>query len=139
MSFEDFLVQGKVRRAEKDKALATSLVKTAQQDMVFLDAVTLDKNSVRKLVSNYYDTLRALVEALAVLDGYKVYSHEAFTYYLREIRHEDVLSQKFDRYRKIRNRLNYYGKEISVDEGRESISEMKKLIDLIINKIGGIY
>ena len=38
MSFEDFLVQGKVRRAEKDKALATSLVKTAQQDMVFLDA-----------------------------------------------------------------------------------------------------
>ena len=79
MSFEVFIKRGQVRIASKDISLAKSLVITAKQDLEFLGTLEINETSARKIMSNYYDVLRSILEAVSALDGYKVYSHEAFT------------------------------------------------------------
>ncbi|MBI5797775.1 hypothetical protein HZA98_02635 [Candidatus Woesearchaeota archaeon] len=84
-------------------------------------------------MSNYYDVLRSLLEAMVLRDGYKVYSHEAFTFYLRE-KGENEISLKFDRFRKKRNAINYYGENISVEEVKEYSEEMRSIINELKEK-----
>ncbi len=134
MQFEDFIKAGQVKRGASDRQLAKALQSTAEQDMKFLNALPITALSARKMVSNYYDVLRSMLEAVVALEGLKVYSHEAFLYYLLE-RDEESLGRKFDRLRRIRNGINYYGKDISVAEAREVIAEMKKLIEYVQSKL----
>jgi len=138
MKFEDYIKEGQVRRTTKDLSLVKSLVDSAKKDLRFLSELEINDDSSRKIMVNYYDVLRSILEAIASIDGYKIYLHDAFTYYLKEIKEEEVLAIKFDRFRKIRNSINYYGKSISIDEAKENIEEIKNIIDRLINKYLGI-
>jgi len=133
MRFKDFINRGQVRTASADKSLIKSLLKTSKEDLEFLNKLKINEKSSRKLMTNYYDVLRSILEAISSIKGYKIYSHEAFTYFLKEI-NEELLSIKFDRFRKIRNSINYYGKNISIEEAKEHIQEIKKIIHLLLNK-----
>jgi len=117
MSFQDFIISGQVKRVEKDKELAKSLLKTTKSDLIFFETWEINENSARKIVSNYYDALRSILEAIAALDGYKIYSHEAFSDFLKE-KKESLMAEKFDRFRRIRNKINYYGSNISPEEAK---------------------
>src|SRR3989338_1454896 len=134
MKFGDFIKNGAVKRGSADFQLAKSLAITANQDLIFLKTLEVTDNSARKVSSNYYDVLRSVLEALAALDGFKVYSHEAFTYYLRENGLENE-SAKFDCFRKIRNSINYYGKSISVEEAVEFVEDISGLIAALKEKL----
>ena len=133
MKFKDFIKQGQARTASKDKSLAKALIQNAKRDIGFLDSLKINEQSSRKLMTNYYDVLRSIIEAISSLDGYKIYSHEAFTYFLKE-KNEEILSIKFDRFRKIRNSINYYGEDIPVEETKENIREIKKMIKILYDK-----
>ena len=127
MNWNGYIERGDVKRATKDTSLAKALLLMADNDLLFLGGLELNETSARKIMSNYYDTLRSILEAVAALDGYKVYSHEAFTYFLKE-KKEDLFAQKFDRFRKIRNGINYYGKNISPQEVSQCKQEITRLI-----------
>ncbi|MBS3174580.1 hypothetical protein J4440_01755 [Candidatus Woesearchaeota archaeon] len=133
MNFTDFINEGKVRRSSIDKGLVKSLLSGLNTDLKFLDKIKIDEISARKLMVGYYDTLRSLLEAIASTEGYKIYSHEAFTFYLKE-KGENILAEKFDRFRKIRNAINYYGKDIDVEECRENIKSMINVLNSLKNK-----
>ncbi len=134
MRFGDFIKEGKARKATPDRLMAESLIKNTFEDLKFLAQTKLTELSKRKLVSNYYESLRSLLEAISLLKGYKIYSHEAFTYFLKEKLNQDVLSLKFDRFRKIRNGLNYYGKSIRLNEAKDIIEELRRAINEIKRK-----
>ena len=134
MKFEDFIKEGKVRKATPDRFMAESIIKNTFEDLKFLEQTKLTELSKRKLVTNYYDSLRSLLEAISILKGYKIYSHEAFTPFLEEELKDKILSIKFDRFRKIRNGLNYYGKSIQLNEAKEIIEELKRVINEIKQK-----
>jgi len=133
MNFEDFIKKGHAKRASKDENLAKSLIEGVKNDLIFLEKLAITKESARKIMTNYYDVLRSLLEAISSLDGYKIYLHEAFTYYLKE-KGENIISIKFDRFRIIRNKINYYGKDISIEETIENVNEIKKVINILMNK-----
>ncbi len=127
MRLEDLIKSGNVRKSFKDPALVRSLKETADLDIKFLRSLEINDHSSRKIVSNYYDVLRSILEAIALEEGYKVYTHEAFTYLLKE-KGQNIFAAKFDRLRKIRNKINYYGKKVSVDEAKELVKEIEDLI-----------
>ena len=87
-------------------------------------------------MSNYYDILRSVLEAISSIDGFKIYSHEAFTFFLKD-KNELNVANKFDRYRQIRNKINYYGKEISIEETKENTQDIEKIIEYLIGKYMG--
>jgi len=133
MKFEDFIREGKVRRAEKDISLAKALYKNTVNDLKYLGQQKIEEISARKIVSNYYDCLRAILESISAIKGFKIYQHEAFTPFLKE-NGEELASIKFDRFRKIRNRINYYGEDVSVEEAKDIAKEIQKLTEYFINK-----
>lgn len=134
MKFEDFIKEGKVRKATPDVLMANSIIKNTFEDLKFLKNTKITELSKRKIVTNYYDSLRSLLEAISILRGYKIYYHEAFTYFLKDILNQPVLSLKFDRFRKIRNGLNYYGKSIQLNEAKDIMDELKRVINEIKQK-----
>ena len=133
MNFNDFINRGQVRKGSRDVALAKSLVATSDIDLKFLKSLDITETSARKIMTNYYDVLRSLLEAVLALEGYKSYSHEAYTYFLTE-KEEQLIADKFDRFRKIRNGINYYGTDVSVEEVKEHSEEMLKIIAVLKNK-----
>ena len=73
-----------------------------------------------------YDALHATLDALCNLHGHKVLSHVCLGALLREIVPEfDHVA--FDRFRHIRNSINYYGRRINLIEGRAIITDILKL------------
>lgn len=136
MRFEDFIRTGQVRRAKRDDSLAKALVKTAKEDMAFFDFLNITEKSARKIISNYYDFLRSILEAMAALDGYKIYGHEAFSFYLKE-KGEVALAEKFDKFRLKRNKINYYGRLISSEEAEEMKDDIKKASSYLTSKYFG--
>ena len=52
------------------------------------------------------------------------------SYFLKK-ENENIFAEKFDRLRKIRNRINYYGNDISIEE----VKEYKEEIITLIKKI----
>jgi len=136
MKFTDFIEKGLARKTSRDISLAKSLLQHSKEDLRFLNKLKIDESSVRKIMTNFYDVLRSILEAISVIKGYKIYSHEAYTYFLQEIG-EELIAVKFDRFRKIRNSINYYGKDISINETKENISEIKKMIYVLVKKYLG--
>ena len=136
MRFEDFIKKGLVRKTSKDKSLVRALLQNSKKDIEFLNGLKINEKSVRKIMTNFYDVLRSVLEAVSVIKGYKIYSHEAYIYFLKEIK-ENLLAIKFDRFRRIRNSINYYGKDISIEETKENIYEIKKMINILIKKYLG--
>lgn len=133
MKFSDFIESNQVRRAQRDISLVKSLVRTAEIDLKFVSSLEVNEISARKILTNYYDVLRSMLEAMAANEGYKVYSHEAFAYFLKE-KNENILAEKFDRFRRIRNGINYYGKSITVEEVKEYAHEIAQMISTLREK-----
>lgn len=53
------------------------------------------------------------------------------TKFIKDILKKDEISAKFDKYRKIRNNILYYGKMIDKNTGKEDIKELTELFDKI--------
>jgi hypothetical protein len=130
MRFEDFITKGLVKRSSIDTGLIKSILSTADNDLKFFSELEVNDVSARKIFSNFYDIFRSLLEAKALLGGYKVYSHEAFTYLLKE-NGEEGMSIKFDRFRRLRNKVNYYGGNMDIEEVNEYKAELIGLIEKI--------
>ena len=54
--------------------------------------------------------------------------HESISYFLRDILKEQSISMRFDRYRKLRNGINYYGEDVDIETVKEAIIEIPQLI-----------
>ncbi len=133
MRFEDFIKNKQVKSVTKDPQLAKSIIEAAESDLKFMKSLEINELSARKIMGNYYDILRSFLEAIAILDGFKIYGHEAFTFFLK-YKNENLFADKFDRFRKIRNSINYYGKNIPIGEVKENSTEIIQLINKLKNK-----
>lgn len=130
MKFQDFIDDQKARKATPDTQLAKSLVRMSDAHVEVIKALELTETSASTLMTNYYEALREIVEAIAAKTGYKVYSHEALTYFLKELG-ETSLADKFDRFRKIRNNINYYGKKVGKASAAVNIKDIEKIISTL--------
>ena len=78
-----------------------------------------------------YDALREYLECIALENGFKIYNHECYTPFLKEILNKPREAETFDRLRKIRNGINYYGRKVNNEEAEQIIKELKDLINVI--------
>jgi hypothetical protein len=128
MNFEFSLKSGKVKKVMPNKIRALSLFKSSIQAIETAKAIPLDTNTSKTILRELYEGLREYCEAIGYLKGYKFLDHESIGFFLRDILKEQSLFKKFDRYRKLRNGINYYGNDIEVETVKEAISEIPKLI-----------
>lgn len=126
-----------VKKIKIDKKRAKSLILTANSKEITESKIPFNKiNSIAK-ISLRYDVLRELLESLAILNGYKIYNHECYYSFLKEVLKEDNLAKRFDKARIIRNSINYYGKPYLIEESKiilENISKAIRKVKNLLNK-----
>ncbi|MBI2558891.1 hypothetical protein HYW20_06215 [Candidatus Woesearchaeota archaeon] len=129
MNFEDFIRRNLVRKATSDTELAKSLITESYKILKVIKELNPSDANATLLMRECYESFRQICEAIAVYKGYKIYSHEAITAFIAEILNEKEIAESFDRYRKIRNSINYYGTPISLAETQKALVEIPKFID----------
>ena len=125
--FEKFIESGKVIKGMSDLQKSKSLIKMSEITFKYATSIPIDDSNSSIILTNLYESLREILEAMCLREGYKVYSHEAFTFYLRKL-NENEIAEKFDRFRKLRNGVNYYGKPVSKEvtiNARDEIIKIK--------------
>ena len=117
-----------VKEVKRDQNLINSLVKASANKVYSQGLLELDDFTSSSKITLLYDALRELLEALAIFYGYKIYNHECYTAFLKEIMGMSNEASMFDGLRKIRNGINYYGRQISAEESKKIIADLKLLI-----------
>lgn len=111
-----------------DIGMIASLTKSSKNKSESESKLEMSNTTAGSKISLAYDSLRELLEALALKNGYKIYNHECYAAFLKEVMKESYKADEFDEIRKVRNAVNYYGKEISVEEASDIIARIKKLM-----------
>ena len=127
--------KGFIKRANPSKSLAKSLLEVSEIKDKALDSAKLDKMNVNAYLPMAYDALREALEALCILHGYKVTNHVCLSELLNKLE-TDFDYSSFDRFRYIRNGINYYGKKVDFEQGKEiirKIMQMRKAIAIKVN------
>ena len=128
MNFENSLMDGKAKKVMPNKIRASSLFKSSIQAIETAKVIQLNPNTLKSILRELYEGLREYCEAIGYLRGYKFLDHESIGYFLRDILKEQSVSVKFDRYRRLRNGINYYGEDIDIETVKEAAIEIPELV-----------
>ena len=128
MNFENSLVNGKAKKVIPNKIRASSLFNSSIQAIETARVIQLNQNTLKSILRELYEGLREYCEAIGYLKGYKFLDHESIGYFLKDILKEPSVSAKFDRYRRLRNGINYYGEDIDAETVKEATIEIPELV-----------
>lgn len=129
MSFENLIKDGFVKRVPIDIVRAKSLIKSSGQALSTAKIILFKEETLKTIFRELYESLREYCEALGYIKGYKFLNHESITNFLDEILGEKEISLRFDRYRKLRNGINYYGNTIEMQTLKEALIDIPSLIN----------
>lgn len=132
MDWNTCLRQREVKKIKADVEMALSLEKTSANKAFSSHLLVLKEETVASKISLSYDSVRELLEAIALRGGFKIYNHACYTGFLKEILHKPELSEEFDQLRVIRNDINYYGKEVSIIEAKMVLQSLDNLREKIL-------
>lgn len=126
MDWKSCIKKNLTKEIKIDENLIKSLIISAK---IKIDAEESMNNKFSEpKISLIYDALRMYLEALALKNKFKIYNHECYVAFLKEILKKSDFALQFDKARKIRNAINYYGKRINEKESKQIIKEIKELI-----------
>ena len=134
MDWLDWKNKGFVKESKVDNNLVNSLIKSSEKKSESNKRLGLDETTASTKVSLAYEALREVLEALAIKKGFKIYNHDCFSAFLDEICKNKSFSAEFDKFRRLRNQINYYGKDISVEEAKIIIKEINLLRIKLLEK-----
>ena len=115
-----------MKSVKKDKNLIASTREIAEIKIKSAEVLP-DIYYIAK-ISLLYDALREYLESVSLEKGHKIYNHECYSAFLREILNLPNEADLFDKLRRIRNSINYYGRKVSEDEAAQVISDLNSLI-----------
>ena len=127
MDWKECVDERIVKEAKSDEDMIKSLLKSSENKMKSERMLKMSEVTAASKLSLAYDSLRELLEALALARGYKVYNHECYTAFLKEVIGESSKGDEFDNIRRARNAVNYYGKDITPREAEKYIERINSL------------
>lgn len=136
MDLDDCYKKGDIKKTRIDEELIKSLVEMSDIKEITVNSARIDKVNISAYVSMAYDSLREVLEALCISRGYKVLSHFCLGELLLVLI-EDFDFSEFDRFRYIRNGINYYGTKIDFEQGKEIINKIFNMKNKIHKKYLG--
>ena len=128
MRLPQSIADGYTRIIPSDRLRAKSLTKAATQALYSAQKLAIETETLKTILRELYEALRQYCEAIGYIQGYKFTSHEVISIFLEEVLKEQKLATRFDRYRKLRNGINYYGDDISEVTIREALKDIPEMI-----------
>ncbi len=131
MDWNSCMKNNLAKNSKLDSNLITSLKKSSSKKFESESLLPLNDITAASKICLAYDALREILEAFAIKNGYKIYNHECYTAFLREIKRESIMADEFDKFRKIRNAINYYGKDVTSGEAQQVLEGIRELAQKI--------
>jgi len=131
MNLASSIRDGYVKRVPVNSIRARSLMQSAKDAVSTACSIRPDEMKLKSIVRELYEGLREYCEAIGYLHGYKFLSHESVGYFIAEVLKEPSIAGKFDRYRKIRNGINYYGNSVSPETVKEAMKEIPSILKIL--------
>jgi len=129
MDWDECLRRNFVKKNSFDVELVKSLKKGSSKKTISNKKLVLDEDTAETKIGIVYDSLREILEALSIKKGFKIYNHECYVGFIDGILKMKENSIEFDKFRKIRNGINYYGKVLSIDNAKVVIENILILRD----------
>jgi hypothetical protein len=115
-NFEEFVIEGIIKKQSPDKSRANFLLEESKQNyellLELIPKLGVEDKTANLFVKSCYDILMELVRAKMLLEGYNASgagAHEAEVSYLRLIKLNEKEIQFADQMRYFRNGILYYG------------------------------
>ncbi len=131
MSFQESMEKGHVKKVPPDRIKAQGLIKASQEAIITAAKIPFEPDSYKSIIRELYEGLRQYCEAIGLLRGYKFSTHEAITHFIAEVLNEGRIAARFDRYRKLRHGINYYGDDVAPETVKEALKEVPELIKML--------
>ena len=133
MDLDDCFKKELIKKTKIDRELISSLIEMSEISEKTVKTAEINQMNISAYVSLAYESLRQVLEALCISKGYKVLSHICLGELLASII-EEFDYNEFDRIRWIRNSINYYGKKIDFEQGKEIINKIFLIKKKILKK-----
>lgn len=131
MKFEECLEEGSTVRVSLDENMIKSLRNMAEDRLKYLKTQKINELNCNFLLEDYYSALIEIIHSIALKRGYKILNHLCVTAFMRDVLNKSKIAEEFDRFRKIRNNLVYYGRKIGYSTARERIEEINLVIEIV--------
>ena len=128
MSFEESILQGFAKEIPINTSRAKSMKQAAEQAVETACDIPVTEKSAKSILRELYEGMREYCEAIGYSRGYKFHSHESITYFITDVLNEQHIAKRFDRYRKLRNGINYFGNDIALETVKKAREEIPKVI-----------
>ena len=138
MDLDDCYKKGFIRRVRENRELVKSLIEMSKSKEITVNSSDINSVSISSQVSLAYESLREILEAVSISKGYKVTSHLCLGELLKSLI-KDFDFNNFDRFRYIRNGINYYGTMIEIKQGKEIIKKIFEMRRDVLNKYLKIF
>lgn len=130
--FEFFIEKGDVKKQSQDENLSKATFKESLDRLELAEQLT-GKAKPKYILENSYEAMREAADAILYLEGFKSYSHEASIVYLLKKGFNESEITEFDRFRKIRNSIKYYGGSCDSTDAESALKLAKSIIQKIKN------
>ena len=128
--FDFFLNRGDVKKQRPDYNTARAVFSEGIERLRFAKSLVNQAKS-KYVLENAYEALREAADALLYAEGFKSYSHEASVVFLLRKGFNESDVSEFDRFRKIRNGIKYYGGDCDKTDASEAISLAERIMPKI--------
>jgi len=123
MDLNECRKKGFIKKTSSNTSKARSLLEVSDIKKRTVENALFDEENINAYLPLAYDSLRETLEAVCIVKGYNVTNHICLGELLKNI-FPDFDFTSFDRFRYARNGINYYGKKIDLEQGKELIAKM---------------
>jgi hypothetical protein len=133
MDLNDCYKKNYIKKTKINKERIKSIIEISEIHEETVNSAELNERNICTYFTIAYDSLREILEAICILNGYKVANHICLGELVSTLIPEFDFNQ-FDRMRFARNGINYYGEKIEFNQGKELIKKMFKMKHEIYDK-----
>ena len=72
LNWDEYVKQGVIRKTILNKGKIKALLQIANSRLKMISYIEINEENASVVFTNYYDSLREICEALALLNGYKI-------------------------------------------------------------------
>lgn len=134
MEFKDCLKKGFVEKVKPDKKAANAIYKLASKKLFVQSTIPIDKDHLDVKFSLFFHSLTQFLDSIALQEGYKILTLDAYVAFMRGVLKETILSKRFailvERYKS----MKHEGKHLNQEEFENYLSNLMELLSYIGEK-----
>jgi hypothetical protein len=134
MSFQDYVKNGFVQKVKPDKKTAYAVYKLASKKLFVQSSVPIDQDHLEVKFSLFFHSLAQFLDSLALQEGYKILTLDAYVSFMKDILKETILSKRFAHVVETYKLMKHEGKLLTKEEFEEHLANLMELLSFIGEK-----